>query len=266
MFSVEFKKSSDCHLNKPVSLRIPCAISERESASYTVRHSVIKIIGDIYNVNSQIHSLEETFVLNFDDYECRFLFCEISFQLPDWISLANLLKVNPLDIRTLEVLRKNESGGDFQVLQRECTFQMLRCWACEAPTLSTLLKALSDDKIHLEVKGWTTTCTLTHASDCVIDNEKLGRLSITIQNYWKFVARLIGMTETEITTIQQNVKCETLCEKTAKMLVEWERRSGLPNRDKKVQLFKALCCLEQHLMKNGNEKEFRNALEYIRKW
>lgn len=212
------------------------------------KQNSIKIIKEMYsNCCPIIEGLSgrcdcSDILLDMRDVDCCTLFCEISFHLCRWEKLGRYLEMKELDI---DEIKHNRYPNLF-----ESAFQLLAKWWLNRTVLSlkTLIDGLNSIDLTINVSTWTASYNTAPKSI----SKRFYMLDIAprITCHWKFVARLLGLSETDINTIVQHDR-DSLQSQACEVFKEWTKRTGINDG----RLFDSLHCVNEHV----NIKELQAA-------
>lgn len=254
-------KGSKTLLERAVSFQVPCVSEPPIPPQQSIE---IKITREMYKSDpcycpileglSGTDDDRSRIFLRMDDINCCTFLCEISFHLYRWEALGLCLGLEKKDIDTI-----NQEQQGLKVFVK--AFEMLAKWLASSeyiPTLGTLINGLHSTGFEiLPLLLWTTSYNSVIPK--TMDPIFISHLAKRISCHWKFVARLLGVSET---SIHGAVQCNqsNLDEQACMMLNEWKRHCPLGNREAYLELFNSVHCVCEHL---PTDTYFKNALSYL---
>ena len=205
------------------------------------KQNSIKIIKEMYSDRCLIiegllgHSDCSDVSLDMRDVDCCTLFCEISFHLCWWEKLGRSLQMKELDI---DEIRHYKYPHFF-----ESAFQLLKKWFITSVKcqLKTLIDGLNLIGLTINVSTWSASYNI--APSHLSEPQFMRDIAPRIRCHWKFVARLLGLSETDIDDIVQEYQ-NNLHLQAYEMLKEWNKRRTDSNDGK---LFDSLHCVNEHI-------------------
>ena len=178
-----------------------------------------------------------------DDLNCCTLLCEISFHLARWEELArDHLGLDEIDIG---IIKQECHGFDFYVL----AFEMLAKWLSStgrAANLGTLIQGLRSVGYEMRLSSLSSFCSNSAVIPGSIEQRFMLKVARNLSLHWKFVARLLGMSEVDIGSISRSG--EGLQGQAVLMLEKWRKHSPLPPDSAYLQLFRSVQCLSEHFL------------------
>lgn len=191
-----------------------------------------------------------TIMLRLDDIYCSILVCEISFHLHRWKELGQHLGMAKEEVDVVSC--NNEQSTYFH----EPAFQLLATWlqqSTEPPTLERLVNGLGLIGIKLQLSTWTNSFySITRSLNTILTLH----LAERIQRHWKFIARLLGESETSIHATIKYEEGSTVLAQASHMVEQLKKRTvdGLPQTEELRQtalttqkVFTSLHCVSEHL-------------------
>lgn len=246
--TIELKGSISSQPQMPVSFRV-ALICEPPPPPLLLapptapRLNTIKIIRELYRTSSNCMPILEALSGSCDcsdislctsDVNCCTLLCEISFCLDQWEDLGRKLGMEEQDIQVIK--RQYQWESLF-----ESAYQMLTRWIVSSvPCLEMLVKGLHSINIALEISSFPMTCFEPRPmSEVFVTN-----LAKNILCYWKFIARLLGESETDICQAVRRSDHD-VHEQAYQMLWKWNRQQ-IGDMDTFEELTRAIHCVKQH--------------------
>ena len=237
---IELKGSISSLAHKPVSFQVAlwCEPQNRPAPEL----NTIKIIREMYRTSSILEALSENcgcsdILLCTTDVDCCTLVCEISFCLDRWEDLGRNLRMREQDIRVIKCQYQWRSLF-------EAAYQMLTKWIVRSiPNLGMLIEGLRSINTTLEVSSvpvtWSSAIKLKPMNEVFVKN-----LAQTILCNWKFIARLLGESETDICQAVGRSEHD-IHEQAYQMLWKWKRQR-IENMETFEELARAIHCMRQH--------------------
>ncbi len=221
---------------EPIMFKVPCRspIFSQQPSRYS-----IKIISEMYEgpmmAGLKGESDRSNIILMMDDINCCVLLCEVSFHLFRWKDLGVELAMRSIDLDELDAMNMQYS---------EKAFQMLAKWLSSKypQNLKTLIDGLNSVSYSLDVSDWTTSY---NSKPKTMDRKFMINLADYIKCHWKFVARILGESESTIIAVVKRDEYN-LYEQAYNMLYQWERHCALPEKEAYVRLFKSVHCIHEH--------------------
>lgn len=167
-----------------------------------------------------------------DDPETIIFIAELSFCLTSaWEGIAKNLMLDDYNIKNIKAY--------YDSFQEEAAFQMILMWlkSFVGPRVSLqyLIDALYRNNIEIRVHNLNLLeCMYSHKEEHFhqLSSNTVAEISRRIASQWKFVGRLLGMTESYISSLavsQDGSGVEghyKLMEQTVAMLDQWKRING----------------------------------------
>ena len=200
---------------------------------------MIPSIVNLYSEDSPIRqALDGTIVpdsatvaLSLDDRDAVSFLAELSFHLCEWKHVANLLTLQQADIDNIAAAFSHPNRWHF-----EAAFQMLRKWVQRFPNTSLFffLDSLQRAGIVVNQSSWHLKMDVSHSpheeDKCQFDELLRTRLPKQIASQWRFVARFLGIKESDIDNISEcggSPGPEQVVQQAREMLAIFKSR-GLP--------------------------------------
>ena len=235
--------------------------------SQQTTESVLLIFEDLYHPTSKLlraicgeisHSDIE---LKSDDPETTIFIAELSFcRTSDWTAVARHLMLCDYEIKNI--------FGSHKTLQ-EAAFQMMLKWLRSSVGPHTTLQHLTDSlgsngiiiRVHKLAQNVYSSKYHREEHYHQLTRSTVADITMRIASQWKFVGRLLGITESNISIAasQGGSGTEdqyTLMEQTVAMLDQWGKNNGY-----QATLFKlknAICAVHEH-----SRHELRDAVDYL---
>ena len=192
-------------------------------------------------------NLNPCFELRPDDPETTIFLAELSYALvSDWITVARYLLVRESTVRNLETAYGSRNIN----VQAEASFKMMMEWlktACDR-TLRHLLCALHEVGVVVSVQQ-LSRAQKSECEDIPFYElpDRVNDIRPIIASQWKFVGRLLGLTETRIYEAAATGGADPyyqLMEQTVAMLEMWKKICG--NEATFLRLKNAIYALHEH--------------------